>query len=60
LTTREKGTGLGLALCRRIAEAHGGSLALENPGERGARFRLALPAGNPLPVRAEVWQGAAP
>lgn len=43
-TTREKGTGLGLALCRRIALAHGGALALENPGEAGARFRLVLPA----------------
>lgn len=41
-TTREKGTGLGLALCRRIAEDHGGRLVLENPGARGARFRVEL------------------
>jgi signal transduction histidine kinase len=42
-TTREKGTGLGLALCRKIAEAHGGRLDLANPGEPGARFVVRLP-----------------
>jgi two-component system, NtrC family, sensor histidine kinase HydH len=41
-TTKAKGIGLGLALCRRIAEAHGGSLVLE-PTETGASFVLAVP-----------------
>lgn len=41
-TTKARGTGLGLAMARRIAEAHGGSLVLV-PSERGARFRLSLP-----------------
>jgi two-component system sensor histidine kinase HydH len=41
-TTKAKGTGLGLALCRRIAEAHGGSIALE-PSARGASFLVSLP-----------------
>lgn len=39
-TTREKGTGLGLALCRKLAAAHGAVLRLENPGEPGARFAI--------------------
>jgi signal transduction histidine kinase len=39
-TTREKGTGLGLALCRKLASAHGAVLRLENPGEPGARFGI--------------------
>ena len=34
--------GLGLALCRRIAEAHGGTVTLE-PSERGAAFRITIP-----------------
>jgi PAS domain S-box-containing protein len=29
-TTKPKGTGIGLVLCRQVAEAHGGSLLLEN------------------------------
>ncbi len=43
-TSREKGTGLGLALCRKIAHAHGGTLELMNPGAPGARFRVTLAA----------------
>ncbi|MEZ4395180.1 MAG: HAMP domain-containing sensor histidine kinase [Polyangiales bacterium] len=37
------GTGLGLAHARAVAEAHGGSLRVENRAEGGARFTLALP-----------------
>ena len=41
-TTKAKGSGLGLSLSRRIAEAHGGTIAIE-PSERGTTFRLAIP-----------------
>jgi len=41
-TTKAKGSGLGLALCRRIMEAHGGTIELE-PGPGGASFRLLFP-----------------
>jgi signal transduction histidine kinase len=41
-TTKAKGSGLGLALCRRIAEAHGGTVTLE-PSEGGAVFRITVP-----------------
>ena len=33
-TTKPQGSGIGLVLCRQIAEAHGGSLSLENRADR--------------------------
>lgn len=45
-TTKPGGTGIGLALSRQIAEAHGGQLTLENRHDRtGAIARLVLPLG---------------
>jgi signal transduction histidine kinase len=42
VTARPGGTGLGLALARRIAAAHHGSIALVK-SDRGATFRIELP-----------------
>jgi signal transduction histidine kinase len=42
-TTKAKGTGLGLATSRRLAEMQHGQLVLENPGEAGASFAFSLP-----------------
>jgi two-component system, NtrC family, nitrogen regulation sensor histidine kinase NtrY len=47
-TTKPKGSGIGLALGRQIAEAHGGSLNLrDREGARGAIAVLRLPTGAP-------------
>jgi len=44
LTREHEGTGLGLALCKQLAELHGGQLALESTAGEGTRVRVHIPA----------------
>lgn len=46
-TTRARGNGLGLALCKKIVERHGGEIGLAPGSAMGARFRLWLPHAAP-------------
>jgi two-component system sensor histidine kinase HydH len=51
-TGKETGLGLGLSVCRRIVEDHGGTIAGDNPPGGGARFVVRLPVeggGSGLP-----------
>ena len=50
-TTKPGGSGIGLVLCRQIAEAHRGTLVLENrAGGGGCVAHLRLPTDSPLPA----------
>jgi signal transduction histidine kinase len=52
-TTKKNGTGLGLAVCQKIARAHGGFVDLRNRDEGGCQATVVLP------IRRSVIDGAA-
>lgn len=43
-TTKDKGSGLGLPIVKKIIEGHGGTIEIENGPEKGAQVTVALPA----------------
>jgi PAS domain S-box-containing protein len=53
-TTKSRGGGLGLAIARRTAELHGGSLTLSCPESGGAQFTLTLPLSPREPAMAPM------
>ena len=42
-TTKTKGTGLGMAIAKRIVDAHGGEISAGRSGARGAQITISLP-----------------
>ncbi len=53
VTTKRRGTGLGLPVSRRIVEDHGGWITAESPSGQGASFRVFLPLDSSSHRRGE-------
>ena len=51
-TTKPAGMGMGLSICRRIIEAHGGRLWASPGTPHGTEFRFTIPGSNRPPMPA--------
>jgi signal transduction histidine kinase len=52
--TSAPGAGLGLAVCRGIAVAHGGTVEVASRDGGGTKFTVRIPDGEPMPAAEDV------
>ena len=55
-TKGSKGTGLGLAVSRKILREHGGDIFAQSQPDKGSRFTLRLPIRSPLSAESFATQ----
>jgi PAS domain S-box-containing protein len=54
-TTKAKGMGFGLAICKRIIESHGGKITVKSAAGRGTTFTMTIPIEPKLEGGENVW-----
>lgn len=54
-TTKAKGMGLGLSICKRITEAHGGRISVESIVGKGTTFTVTIPLSYEPPGGENTW-----
>jgi PAS domain S-box-containing protein len=54
-TTKAKGMGLGLAICKRIVETHGGKISVKSALGKGTTFTVTIPTKPTVEGGEKVW-----
>jgi PAS domain S-box-containing protein len=54
-TTKAKGMGFGLAICKRVVEAHGGSISVKSVRGKGTTFTVTIPTRPKIEGGEKVW-----
>lgn len=54
-TTKAKGMGFGLSICKRVIEAHGGKISVESTLHQGTTFTITVPSKPKYEGGVEVW-----
>jgi PAS domain S-box-containing protein len=54
-STKAKGMGLGLAICKRIVEAHGGNISVESAVGEGTAFTVTIPIKPRIEGGEKIW-----
>ena len=54
-TTKAKGMGLGLSICKRFVEAHGGSISVKSKVGKGTTFTVKVPVQSKLEGGESTW-----
>jgi PAS domain S-box-containing protein len=54
-TTKAKGMGFGLAICKRVIEAHGGSISVKSSRGKGTTFTVIIPIKLKLEGGEKIW-----
>ncbi|MGD0029387.1 MAG: PAS domain S-box protein [Candidatus Bathyarchaeia archaeon] len=54
-TTKAKGMGFGLPICRRLVEAHGGRISVESQAGRGTKFTVTVPIEPKTKADEGIW-----
>jgi PAS domain S-box-containing protein len=54
-TTKAKGMGFGLPICKRIIEAHGGKISVESTVGKGSTFTIIIPIEPKIDGGEQIW-----